>query len=263
MNEGVLCLFTPDSGVELGEYVRQDELIANIETDKVTIPVNCPESGQLKAVFAKAGDTVEVGSNLFSIDTDAKAPAAKAEPAKKAASEAKPLVSDHGSAGGKSEVAEKKSAPVPVPVAAVAQAQASAARVETREKMSRIRLRISERMKEAQNSAASLTTFNEVDMSALMALRNRYKDDFVKRHQVKFGYMSVFMKASARALQEFPVVNARIDAATQEIVYSSFVDISVAVATPKGPRAVDAIRAGDEVTTVSADGKAGVGTVSK
>lgn len=107
-------------------------------------------------------------------------------------------------------------------------------RSERREKMSRMRLRIAERMKEAQNTAASLTTFNEVDMSALMNLRSEFKDEFLKGHGVKLGYMSAFVKACAQALKEIPAVNARIDAATQEIVYADFVDISVAVATPKG-----------------------------
>lgn len=107
-------------------------------------------------------------------------------------------------------------------------------RGERREKMSRMRLRIAERMKEAQNVAASLTTFNEVDMSALINLRSQFKDEFLDEHGVKLGFMSAFVKASAQALKEIPAVNAKIDPSTQEIVYSDYVDISVAVATPKG-----------------------------
>ena len=107
-------------------------------------------------------------------------------------------------------------------------------RGERREKMSRMRLRIAERMKEAQNIAASLTTFNEVDMSALMNLRSQFKDEFSKEHGVKLGYMSAFVKACAQALKEIPAVNAKMDSTTQEIVYADYVDISVAVATPKG-----------------------------
>lgn len=98
--------------------------------------------------------------------------------------------------------------------------------------MNRMRLRIAERLKQSQDTAASLTTFNEVDMTNLMALRAEYKDAVVKKHNVKFGFMSAFVKASACALTEFPAVNASIDGA--EIVYHDFVDLSVAVSTPKG-----------------------------
>jgi 2-oxoglutarate dehydrogenase E2 component (dihydrolipoamide succinyltransferase) len=220
--------------------VEQDELIANIETDKVTIPVNCPEGGLLKEVFAQAGDTIEVGSNLFKLDPDAKPPAGpKKEDIKAAEVAAKAAKADAKPPGSgpislfepprvepKPEAVAKPSAPLAIPI--------GVERVETREKMSRMRLRIAERMKDAQNAAASLTTFNEVDMSALMDLRNRFKDDFAKKHGVKLGYMSAFVKAAARVLQDLPLVNARIDPERQEIVYSSFVDISVAVATPKG-----------------------------
>ena len=205
----------------------------------MTIPVNCPESGLLKKVFAKEGETIEVGSDLFEIDTDAVAPT---EPVreKKAEPKTAPVV------------AEPVKGPKKLFEALVTSAQTSAvkssqssitppiqqkppsSRTERREKMSRMRLRIAERMKEAQNTAASLTTFNEVDMSALMSLRSEFKDDFVKRHGVKLGYMSAFVKACAQALNEIPSVNARIDSVTQEIVYNDFVDISVAVATPKG-----------------------------
>lgn len=224
--------------LEVGEYVKQDELIANIETDKVTIPVNSPESGLLKEVFAKEGDTIEVGSSLFKLDTDANAPAAaekpKAEPPKK--QQQQPISAPIQS----SKVAEpaKPAAPVVTePLKAQVNSTASTpvvGRVESREKLTRMRLRIAERMKEAQNTAASLTTFNEVDMSALASMRSQFKDEFTKEHGVKLGYMSAFVKACAQVLQEIPIVNARIDSATGEIVYSNFVDISVAVATPKG-----------------------------
>ena len=187
-------------------------------------------------MFAKEGDTVEVGSNLFKLDIDAKAPAVvntpKAEPVKAAAPPPPP------NQASKPAEPSKSSAPMtPAPEPAKTQVSApsmSAGRTESREKMTRMRLKIAERMKEAQNSAASLTTFNEVDMSALAAIRSQYKDEFVKEHGVKLGYMSAFVRACAQALQEIPVVNARIDSATSEIVYSNFVDISVAVATPKG-----------------------------
>ena len=232
--------------------MKQDELIANIETDKVTIPVNCPESGLLKKVFAKEGDTVEVGSNLFEIDTDAKEPeivkaeikeaGAKDSKDSKESKESKETkVATPAKAATTSKAAEPAKGPIKLfeapsatPQTQTQSAQITGARMERREKMSRMRLRIAERMKEAQNTAASLTTFNEVDMSALMSLRSEFKDDFLKEHGVKLGYMSAFVKACAQALKEIPAVNARIDAGTQEIVYNDFVDISVAVATPKG-----------------------------
>jgi 2-oxoglutarate dehydrogenase E2 component (dihydrolipoamide succinyltransferase) len=105
-------------------------------------------------------------------------------------------------------------------------------RNETRVKMNRMRLRIAERLKQSQDTAASLTTFNEIDMSALMALRKEYKDAVVKKHGVKFGFMSAFVKASAIALQELPAVNASIEG--PDLVYHDYVDVSVAVSTPKG-----------------------------
>jgi 2-oxoglutarate dehydrogenase E2 component (dihydrolipoamide succinyltransferase) len=212
--------------LEVGEFVAQDETVANIETDKVTIPVNAPESGILKEVFAKEGDTVEVGKDLFKLEP-------KAGESKPAAAAAATVV--------EKPVPEKTPATKPAPVAAVKPTTPQAptrpagqTRGETREKLTRMRLRIAERMKEAQNSAASLTTFNEVDMSALMAMRSKHKEAFGKKHDAKLGFMSAFVKAAAQALQEIPVVNARMDMTSQEIVYHKHVDISVAVATPKG-----------------------------
>jgi 2-oxoglutarate dehydrogenase E2 component (dihydrolipoamide succinyltransferase) len=98
--------------------------------------------------------------------------------------------------------------------------------------MNRMRLRIAERLKESQNTAASLTTFNEVDMTALLAMRNKYKDAVLEKHGVKLGFMSPFVRAAVAALKDIPAVNARIDG--DSIVYQDFVDVSVAVATPKG-----------------------------
>lgn len=227
--------------LEIGQFVKQDELIANIETDKVTIPVNCPESGLLKNTFAKEGDTVEVGSDLFSIDTDAvppkETPTPKPEAVKLKPAETVKTSGTIGSEPAKSIAPATKLFEAPVPPSSYATPMLNAANIsrgERRERMSRMRLRIAERMKEAQNTAASLTTFNEVDMSALMGLRSEFKDEFLKAHGVKLGYMSAFVKACAQALKEIPSVNARIDVATQEIVYADYVDISVAVATPKG-----------------------------
>lgn len=203
--------------------------------------MNCPEAGLLKKVFAKEGDTIEVGSDLFEIDTDAKAsdypnPEKKSE---KVTTMPKPAAISEKVTDLKTS--EKPTAQIEkAPTAKIASSMSSVAsssspsRFERREKMSRMRIRIAERMKEAQNSAASLTTFNEVDMGALMSFRSSFKDEFQKVHGVKLGYMSAFVRACSQALKEIPSVNARIDSTTQEIIYSDYVDISVAVATPKG-----------------------------
>lgn len=202
--------------------------------------MNAPESGIIKELFAKEGDNVEVGSDLFKmepkampVDSDLSAPKASltksaAPEAPKAASPAPKLVFEPPKpvAPAAPKFAEKQPEPKPMIIES---------RGEVTEKMSRMRLRIAERMKESQNTAASLTTFNEVDMSALMAMRTKYKDAFAKKHEgVKLGFMSAFIKASAMALQEIPVINARVDIDRQEIIYHKHVDISVAVATPKG-----------------------------
>ncbi|ETN00136.1 hypothetical protein PPTG_18304 [Phytophthora nicotianae INRA-310] len=122
----------------------------------------------------------------------------------------------------------------PEPAAGANPLLATPERASRREKMSRMRLRTAERLKESQNTAASLTTFQEVDMSKLMGLRKQYKDAFEAKHGVKLGFMSAFVKASASALLEVPGVNAMIDDEHQEIVYRDYVDMSVAVSTPKG-----------------------------
>jgi len=224
-------------GIEVGEYVKQDETIANIETDKVTIPVNSPESGLLCDIFAKEGETVQVGSDLFKIDPDKLPPKSEEPPKQSPKPEKSEKLDKIEKVMQKVEapkVFEAKSARMEAPKAPAQPSKISNEVTETREKLTRMRMRIAERMKESQNTAAALTTFNEVDMSALIALRNRYKDDFLKRHGVKLGFMSPFIRASATVLRELPVVNAHLDMTHQEIVYNQNIDISVAVATPKG-----------------------------
>ena len=227
--------------------------MANIETDKVTIPVNAPEDGKLLEHFAHEGDTVEVGSNLFSIDTDATGPPStnsaklesKEEPPKKEMKEEKKEPKMEGVVVEKTLKTQKadmkfedrkirdQEPKSQAPQIATNIQVSNTVRSERREPMSRMRQRIAERMKEAQNSAASLTTFNEVDMSALMNIRSTLKDEFLERHGVKLGYMSAFVKAAAIALKESPNVNAQVDDETKSIVMHDYVDISVAVATPK------------------------------
>jgi 2-oxoglutarate dehydrogenase E2 component (dihydrolipoamide succinyltransferase) len=194
----------------------------------------------------KEGDTVEVGSDLFKVDTDAQSQDKKVDsPPQPTLTDAKPkekVAVKTDEIRGEPTVpktiketaaaAVKNDQPKPAPKPAT---QTTNTRPETREKLTRMRLRIAERMKEAQNTAASLTTFNEVDMSEIIAIRNKHKDAFLKEHGVKLGYMSMFMRACAIALQEIPIVNSRLDPDTSELVLPEYVDISVAVATPKVP----------------------------
>ncbi|KAM3581055.1 2-oxoglutarate dehydrogenase complex E2 component [Umbelopsis sp. WA50703] len=228
----------------VGDYVKQDEEVATIETDKVDVSVNSPASGTITEVFAAEEDNVAVGADLFKLElgdapkegaasSEAKKEEAKEEPKKEEpkqekAEESKPAPKEEP----KKVEQKQESKPAASQSAAPEQQKAYGSRSESRVKMNRMRLRIAERLKNAQDTAASLTTFNEIDMTNLMELRSTYKDAVLKKHDVKFGFMSAFVKASAVALQELPTVNASIDG--NEIVYHDYVDMSVAVATPKG-----------------------------
>ncbi|KAG8781226.1 2-oxoglutarate dehydrogenase complex E2 component [Serendipita sp. 397] len=244
---------------QVGDHVEQDEEVATIETDKVDVSVNAPSAGTITELLAKEDDTVAVGQDLFKLEageggaapkpksdaappkkeekapppSDKKADAEAAEPTtppppkKEAKEDPKPAPKpkDGEPSASKPKAKESSTSP-PAPAAA------PGSRNETRVKMNRMRLRISERLKEAQNTAASLTTFNEIDMSSLMEMRKLYKDEVLKNHDVKLGFMSAFAKAAVLALKEIPVANASIDG--DSIVYRDYVDLSVAVATPKG-----------------------------
>lgn len=227
-----------------GDTVAKDALVASIETDKVTIPVNSPYEGKLVECLAKEGETVNVGSDLFRIDEMA---IANAKDAGKTLGKSSEPVKPEDSAKSETAVKSKRytlvpppaPSPVPQPQSSdkqtVVQQSGSAERGEYREGMSRMRLKIAERMKYAQNTAASLTTFNEIDMHSLVTARNEYKEEFQRKHGVKLGLMSPFMLAATKALQELPILNATVDMEGQQIVYHRHVDISVAVATPKVP----------------------------
>ncbi|KAJ3200359.1 2-oxoglutarate dehydrogenase complex E2 component [Dinochytrium kinnereticum] len=236
---------------KVGDFVARDEQVATIETDKVDVTVNSPEAGIILELMSNEGDTVSVGGNLLKVDLDGKgesapAPAVAAPPpppppAPTAAPVAAPAAppppapapAPAPAATKPSPPPSKPSSPTPSTSAKVEPAlNAPGSRVERRVKMSRMRLRIAERLKESQSIAASLTTFNEVDMSNLMEFRNKYKDLVLEKHGIKLGFMSAFIAASTAALKAIPEVNARIEG--NEMVYSDFVDISVAVATPKG-----------------------------
>ncbi|KAG0174914.1 2-oxoglutarate dehydrogenase complex E2 component [Apophysomyces sp. BC1034] len=227
---------------QVGDFVQQDDEVATIETDKVDVTVNSPASGTIVEIYAQEEDNVAVGADFFKLELgdapkEGAAPAKKEEP-KKVEEPSKPA-----------EVKKEEPKPTPTPAAAPTPAPKSAApapstqvsgeqqkvygnRTENRVKMNRMRLRIAERLKQSQETAASLTTFNEIDMTNLMALRSKYKDAVVKKHGVKLGFMSAFVKASAAALQAVPAVNASIEG--NEIVYHDYIDVSVAVSTPKG-----------------------------
>ncbi|CAI5733040.1 unnamed protein product [Hyaloperonospora brassicae] len=218
-----------------GDSVGADDVVVVIETDKVSVDVRAPHSGTITATLVDKDETVAIGVPLFRLQRGAattnESPAAA--PAAPVAAESPP--ERVGNAVPTTD--ERAAAPV---AATEAQRSGDALLLATserrcrREKMSRMRLRTAERLKESQNTAASLTTFQEVDMSKLLALRKVYKDAFEAKHGVKLGFMSAFVKASASALLEVPGVNAMIDEKHQEIVYRDFVDMSVAVSTPKG-----------------------------
>jgi len=228
---------------QVGDSVSADEEIATIETDKIDVSVNAPTSGKIVELLAQEEDTVTVGQDLFRIEPgEAEAsesapppPAEESKPKKAEKTEEQPAEKPAEKAPPKPVPEPKKQEPKKEsskPAAAAAPTAALGSRNETRVKMNRMRLRIAERLKESQNAAASLTTFNEIDMSSLMDMRKRYKDAILKEHDVKLGFMSAFAKASTLALKEIPAANASIEG--EEIVYRDYVDLSVAVATPKG-----------------------------
>ena len=230
ITEGTLKEFMKQAG----EYVKQDEEIASIETDKVDVAVNAPISGVITDLLAKPDETVEVGQDLLKI-APGDAPAEAPKPAAPAKEEAPAPAAEAAAPAPQKEEAPKKDAPkkeAPKKEAAEEAPRAAFSRTETPVKMNRMRQRIAERLKESQNTAASLTTFNEVDMSAVLNMRKLYKDEIIKKKGIKFGFMGLFSRASTLAMKEFPAVNASI--VDKEIIYRDYVDISVAVATPKG-----------------------------
>ena len=250
-----------------GEAVAVDEPLVELETDKVTIEVPAPAAGVLSEIAAKNGETVAVGALLGQIKEGVAAakpaPFTKPSPAPESLASGKPdlplapsvrkLVAETGldastvpGSGKDGRVSKgdmlaaiERAAAAPTPVAQTAAAlQVRAASApddaarEERVKMTRLRQTIARRLKDAQNTAAMLTTFNEVDMSAVMALRNQYKELFEKKHGAKLGFMGLFVRACVQALKEIPAVNAEIDGA--DIVYKNYYHIGVAVGIEKG-----------------------------
>ncbi len=288
-----------------GEKVSRDEVLVELETDKVAVEITAPEAGVLADIIALEGATVEIGALLARIGAGSGAqpaaappkpapavfqPAAKpAEAPKPAAPSAQRIAAENGidvaeikgngrdgrvtkadalaAAGSKLEEPARQEPPPqavsmqpqpqpptppktqPAPTQALARPEMVTLRAlgsrEERVKMTRLRQTIARRLKEAQNNAAMLTTFNEADMSAIMAVRAKYKDQFEKRHGVKLGFMSFFVKACVTALKEVPEVNAEIDG--DDVIYKNFYDIGVAVGTEKG-LVVPVLRDADHLT---------------
>lgn len=255
-----------------GEAVQADEILIEVETDKVVLEVPAPASGVLAEIVKGDGSTVTSGELLAKIDTEGKAaapakqeaPAAaapKAEEAKPAAAPAQTASSGAG-AGIASPAASKilaekgmtadgltgsgrdgrvtkadamAASPAPAAKAAAAPApapQSLGGRPEQRVPMSRLRARIAERLLQSQQENAILTTFNEVNMQAVIDLRNQYKDKFEKEHGVKLGFMSFFVKAAVAALKRYPIINASVDG--KDIIYHGYFDIGIAVGSPRG-----------------------------
>jgi 2-oxoglutarate dehydrogenase E2 component (dihydrolipoamide succinyltransferase) len=262
-----------------GDFVKADEIICEIESDKATFELNAEQAGILKT-FVKEGDTVAIGTKIASIDTAGVAPAdtapaaatdtapAEKAPAAAPAVETKQEANTSYATGTPSPAAAKildekgispaqvsgtgkdgritkddavkANAPTTAPATAPApttQPTAPAAtpigeRDSHREKMTTLRRTIAKRLVEAKNSTAMLTTFNEIDMSAVMEMRKKYKDLFKEKYNIGLGFMSLFTKAACEALKEFPAVNAMID--DTDLIFHDYMDIGVAVSTPRG-----------------------------
>ncbi|MEM6668143.1 MAG: 2-oxoglutarate dehydrogenase complex dihydrolipoyllysine-residue succinyltransferase [Pseudomonadota bacterium] len=254
-----------------GDAVAVDEMLCELETDKVSVEVPSPAAGVLGEIIAQEGETVEVNALLATVaEGEGAAPAAAPAKAEAAAAVAAPAPAAAAVGGGRTDVEDAPSAkkmmaehglssdqvagtgrdgrvmkedvlkalthgpaetpaPAQAPRAPVAQEDATR---EERVRMTRLRQTIARRLKDAQNTAAMLTTYNEVDMTEIMALRKEYKEQFEKSHGVKLGFMSFFVKAVVNALKAVPAVNAEIDGT--DLVYKNYYHIGVAVGTPQG-----------------------------
>ena len=256
---------------KIGEAVRRDENLLDLETDKVVLEVPSPVDGVLKEILFKEGATVESGQLLARIEEGASAPKEEEKPLKaetKSTADEKltgpavrRMLAEHDiqpeqlSGSGKDgritkedvisyiEASREKTKPAAAKSAPVTQALGE--REERRVPMTRLRAKIAERLVEAQHNAAMLTTFNEVNLKAVMDMRNQYKESFEKKHQVKLGFMSFFTKAVVESLKRFPAVNASIDG--QDIVYHGYYDVGIAVSTERG-LVVPVIRDADQMS---------------
>ncbi|AXV16632.1 dihydrolipoyllysine-residue succinyltransferase [Neorhizobium sp. SOG26] len=283
---------------KVGDTVKADEPLLELETDKVTVEVPAPAAGVLTEIVAQNGETVGLGALLGQIAEGAAgaatsapaeaAPAKAAEPAAPApataaapassgssmppAPAAAKLAADNNVSTGDIEGSGKRgqvlkgdviaaiakgpaaAAPAAAPAAPRPVSSADDAAREERVKMTRLRQTIARRLKDAQNTAAMLTTYNEVDMKAVMDLRNRYKEIFEKKHGVKMGFMGFFTKAVTHALKEIPSINAEIDGT--DIIYKNYCHVGMAVGTDKG-LVVPVIRDADQLSIAGVEKELG------
>ena len=242
---------------KVGEAVARDEILIDIETDKVVLEVPSPQAGVLVEIIAQNGETVAAEQVLARIDTaatasveaPAAAPAPEAAPAAAQTNAAMPAAAKLAAETGvdvnalqgsgrdgrvlKEDVQNATAKPAAAPaVASVPAPVPAGARPEQRVPMSRLRARVAERLLASQQENAILTTFNEVNMKPIMDLRAKYKEKFEKEHGVKLGFMSFFVKAAVAALKKYPVVNASVDGS--DIVYHGYFDIGIAIGSPRG-----------------------------
>ncbi|HAF55877.1 MAG TPA: dihydrolipoamide succinyltransferase [Thauera sp.] len=245
-----------------GEAVSRDENLIDIETDKVVLETPAPADGVLVKIIKQGGDTVTSGELIAQIDTEAKAaagaaaaapaaapaaaaPAAASSAAGAASPAARKILDEKGIAAGdvagsgrggrvtkEDAVAAQPKAAAPAAAAAPAVIAAVGDRPEERVPMTRLRARIAERLIQSKNENAILTTFNEVNMAPVMALRKQYGEKFEKAHGVRLGFMGFFVKAAVAALKKFPILNASVDG--NDIVYHGYIDIGIAVGSPRG-----------------------------
>jgi 2-oxoglutarate dehydrogenase E2 component (dihydrolipoamide succinyltransferase) len=240
---------------KVGDAVKADELICELETDKVTLEVNAPSNGVIAGLSVKEGDNVKVGDLIATMQAGATGTAgvspasAPVKTASVASNTQHPLspaplklatennvdaskISGTGKDGRVTKGDVLGALASGAATSKAAPANASGGKSVERVRMSKLRQTIANRLKESQNTAAILTTFNEVDMTEVMALRNQYKDIFEKKHGIKMGFMGFFVNACVQALKEIPAVNAEIDGT--DMVYKNFYDIGVAVGSPQG-----------------------------
>ena len=280
---------------KVGDAIKADEILVELETDKVTLEVNAPSSGTITALKVNQGDNVKVGDVIATMEAgDVKVAAVSVAPsssntektivgsAPQTADSAAPVspapkrlatennidvskIAGSGKDGRvtKGDVLEVIAGGGPASNNSSAPAVAKPAtnfgeKPVERVRMSKLRQKVAERLKESQNTAAILTTFNEVDMTSVMALRNEYKDSFEKKHGIKLGFMSFFVKACITALKEIPAVNAEIDGT--DIVYKNFYDLGIAVGSPQG-LVVPVLRDADKLNLAEIEG--GIGELGK
>jgi 2-oxoglutarate dehydrogenase E2 component (dihydrolipoamide succinyltransferase) len=224
-----------------GEAVTRDENLIDIETDKVVLELPAPDGGVLVEIIKGDGATVVAGEVIARLDTEATvgasasaaAPPAAATP-KAAAPAAAPIAAAPAApkAGPVLAAVARAATKATLPTPALAVSKVLAGRAEERVAMSRLRARIAERLLQSKNENAILTTFNEVNMAPVMALRKQYGEKFEKEHGVRLGFMGFFVKAAVAALKKYPILNASVDG--NDIVYHGYIDIGIAVGSPRG-----------------------------